>query len=112
MLPKIFDDVAMKGWKDRNSNIDLWIVLELLKIYFDPALEGPMPVEYLFTLQKERIAQIQEEVKEEYTKLLSELREDLDEKPLTEKQVIERLLNIRNTSTLRLKTCAKFCFDQ
>lgn len=30
LLPKIFDDVFSKNWRDINSNIDLWIALEFL----------------------------------------------------------------------------------
>lgn len=33
---------------------------------------------------------------------------DVNKKPLTEKSVIERLIEIRNSAILRLETCAKF----
>ena len=52
MLPKIFDDVQVKHWKDLNSNIDLSIALAFLKCVFEEPEDhndGPLDVMYLFS---------------------------------------------------------------
>ena len=112
LLPKIFDDVTMKKWQDYNGNIDLDIILEFLKLSFEPVEdEERIDIGYLFTQQKERIHKIQNEVETAYLEQLERVKEDLKEKPMTEKRLIDQLLTIRNTALLRLQTCAKFCFD-
>ena len=57
LLPAIFDDVKMKGWRDYNSNIDTSIVLEFLNEFFSPSEDdgvesAPPDVRILFSLQK------------------------------------------------------------
>ena len=52
LLPKIFDDVQVKHWKDLNSNIDLSIALAFLKCVFEEPEDhndGPLDVMYLFS---------------------------------------------------------------
>ena len=34
LLPKIFDNVQMKGWRDVNSNLDTSIVLSFFEEFF------------------------------------------------------------------------------
>lgn len=52
LLPKIFDDVVDKRWKDFNSNVDLSVALAFFKIFFDEpeeSDEGPLDIMYLFS---------------------------------------------------------------
>ena len=52
LLPKIFDDVVDKKWKDFNSNVDLSVALAFMKIFFDEPEEpdeGPLDIMYLFS---------------------------------------------------------------
>ena len=113
LLPKIFDDVVKKGWKDINSNIDLKIALEFLSASLEHSFGGyeeKLQVSYLLTVQKQRFEDIQTDVKQRYEQQLAEVYEviDVKKKPLTEKAVIERLMEIRNTAIIRLETCSKF----
>ena len=65
LLPKIFDDVVDKRWKDFNSNVDLSVALAFFKIFFDEPDEpdeGPLDIMYLFSAQKQRQDDLLDEV--------------------------------------------------
>jgi len=61
LLPKIFDDVFSKGWKDINSNTDLKIALEFLSASLEHSYGNypeKLEVSYLLTVQKQRMEDI------------------------------------------------------
>ena len=55
LLPKLFDDVFSKNWRDVNSNIDLKIALEFLGASLEHMYgryKEKLQVSYLLTAQK------------------------------------------------------------
>ena len=67
LLPKIFDDVQAKRWKDFNSNIDTSVALAFFKIFYEEPEEtddGPLDIMYLFSAQKQRVDDLIDEVTE------------------------------------------------
>ena len=125
LLPKIFDNGVMKGWRDQNSNIDTSIVLYFLEEFFsEQEPEEPLDVRTLLSAQNQRMEEILETVQLDKDAQIQSLMARIEGKPanedqkaprviklMTEEQVVEELLLIHHTALLRMQTCTKFCMD-
>ncbi len=67
---------------------------------------------FLLSVQEDKVEEIKKEVEANYLAQLDDLKLDLQERPLPEKTLIEKLILIRNLVVMRLQTCSKYCHKE
>lgn len=122
LLPKIFDDVQMKGWhgnlhdadedRDRKiiGNIDTKMALKFIKASLenssDASLE-PLSVNFLFAIQKQRVEKQTIKIMERFNSKIADLRERL-KNPIPETDLANEIYAIKNAAILDLQSLFKY----